>query len=377
MIKVLSILGTRPEVIKLAPILRELDRRSDVFSSRVCVTAQHREMVDQMLALFEIVPDYDLDVMRASQSLTDVTVAVLEGVHAVLETQQPDWVIVQGDTTTTMAGGLGAFHHGCRVAHVEAGLRTFDRRDPWPEEVNRRLACVLADVHFAPTLESAQNLYREGVPEQNVYLTGNTVVDAFRMVAELPFDPALTPLAGVAADGRRLIVATVHRREKSRAELDEICVALAAIALRHPEVLIVCPVHLNASLAESFERLLSDVENVVVLPPLDYQAMVWLLQRCHFLITDSGGLQEEATEVGRPLIVVRKTTERPEASDAGTAVLVGSERSAIVRWAERLLNEPDTYLRMAQAIRPYGSGSAAREIVDVLFERSNASQTGP
>jgi len=376
-IRVLSILGTRPEAIKIAPILRELDRRSNVFRSRVCVTAQHREMLDQMLALFEIVPDYDLDVMRPGQSLTEVTVAVLEGVRAVLVAEQPDWVIVQGDTTTTMAGGLGAFHHGCRVAHVEAGLRTFDRRDPWPEEVNRRVAGVLADIHFAPTVESAQNLYREGIPEQNVYLTGNTVVDAFRMVAELPFDPAPTPLARVAADGRRLIVATVHRREKSRAELDEICAALAAIAQRHPDVQIVCPVHLNGSLADSFERLLSDIDNVEVLPPLDYQEMVWLLQRCHFLITDSGGLQEEATEVGKPLLVIRRTTERPEASDAGTAVLVGSDRDAIVSWAERLLTEPGTYLRMAQAIRPYGTGNAARAIVDVLLDRSRPSITRP
>jgi UDP-N-acetylglucosamine 2-epimerase (non-hydrolysing) len=370
MIGVLTIIGTRPEAIKLAPILHELRRRSDVFRSRVCVTAQHRELLDSMLELFEIVPDYDLDVMRAEQSPTDVTVAVLGGIRAVLEAERPDWVIVQGDTTTTMAGGLGAFHHGARVAHVEAGLRTFDSTDPWPEEMNRRVAGVLADVHFAPTQASAENLYREGIPRQNVYVTGNTIVDAFRTVAALPFDPARTPLAGIAADECAVVVATVHRREKSREELDSISGALLEIAQDHPDVRIVCPVHPNGALAASLTPLASGVENVVLLPSLDYRQMVWLLQRAHFVITDSGGLQEEATEVGIPVLVVRKATERPEASAAGTAVVVGANREAIVSWADRLLREPDTYRQMARPIRSYGDGNAARAIIDVLFEHS-------
>jgi UDP-N-acetylglucosamine 2-epimerase (non-hydrolysing) len=293
-------------------------------------------------------------------------------VRGVIEAEMPDWVIVQGDTTTTMAGGLGAFHQRCRVAHVEAGLRTFDTNDPWPEEVNRRMAGILADVHFAPTDECARNLYREGIPEQNVYVTGNTVIDALRLVAALPFDPSGTPLAPLAATDRRVVVATVHRREKSAEEIDEVCAALVGIAQRHPDVQIVCPLHLNGRVADRVRRVVETVDNILLLPPLDYQPMVWLLQRCHFLITDSGGLQEEAAEIGRPTLVVRKTTERPEATLAGTALLVGADRRAIESSATRLLDEPETYERMARAIRPYGDGRASRRIVDVLHERAGA-----
>ena len=233
-IKVLTVFGTRPEAIKLAPVIRELERRPDAFTSTVCVTAQHREMLDQMLVLFGIRPDYDLDVMRHDQSLTDVTVAVLEGMRRVFETESPDWVLVQGDTTTTMAGGLGAFHHGCKVAHVEAGLRTFDKGDPWPEEMNRRVAGVVADLHFAPTATSAQNLYREGISKDRVYVTGNTAIDALKLVASMPFDPTATPVGRIPLEGRRVIVATMHRRETSRAAMEEICRALLGVAQRHP-----------------------------------------------------------------------------------------------------------------------------------------------
>jgi UDP-N-acetylglucosamine 2-epimerase (non-hydrolysing) len=374
MISVLTIFGTRPEAIKLAPLLLEFARREDVFRSRVCVTGQHREMLDQMLGFFGVVPDYDLDVMRRDQSLTDVTVAVLEGVRPVLDAEQPDWVVVQGDTTTTMAGGLGAFQQGCRVAHVEAGLRTFDTSDPWPEEVNRRMTGVLADLHFAPTPESARNLYREGTPKRNVYVTGNTVVDALRMVAALPFDPFATPLAPIAADRRRVIVATLHRREKSAAEVGAICAALTGIARRHPEVLVVCPLHPNARFADSLRRGLAGIDNLLLLPPLDYQSMLWLLRRCHFLVTDSGGLQEEAAVLGRPTLVVRKATERVEGVAAGTAWLVGTDREAIEIWATRLLHEPLRYERMARPTPSYGNGSAASAIVDILLERSRSGE---
>ena len=368
MIKVLSVFGTRPEAIKLAPVIRELERRPDAFASRVCVTAQHREMLDQMLGLFGIRPDYDLDVMRHDQSLTDVTVAVLAGMRRVFETESPDWVLVQGDTTTTMAGGLGAFHHGCRVAHVEAGLRTFDKGDPWPEEMNRRVAGVVADLHFAPTATSAQNLYQEGISKDRVYVTGNTAIDALKLVASMPFDPTATPVARIPLEGRRVIVATMHRRETSRAAMEEVCGALLGVAQRHPDVQIVCPVHLNPNVRDPLHRLLSDVPNITLLPPLDYQPMVWLLQRCHFVITDSGGLQEEVTAIGKPVLVVRTRTERPEGVAAGTARLVGTDRETIETWATRLLSEPDVYERMARSTNPYGSGDAARKIVDVLRE---------
>jgi UDP-N-acetylglucosamine 2-epimerase (non-hydrolysing) len=369
-ISVLTIFGTRPEAIKLAPVLYEFACRKDVFRSCVCVTGQHRATLDQMLRLFVITPDYDLQVMRRDQSPADVTLAVLDGVQRVLEAERPDWVVVQGDTTTTMAGSLGAFHHRCRVAHVEAGLRTFDTSDPWPEEVNRRVTGVVADLHFAPTVNSARNLYREGIPEPNVYVTGNTVVDALRMIAALPFDPSATPLAPIVADQRLIIVATVHRREKSPAEVAEISAALRGVARLHPEVLIVCPLHPNRRFARQLGGAFSGVDNVVVLPPLDYQPMVWLLRRCHFVVTDSGGLQEEAAELGRPTLVVRKSTERVESLAAGTAAIIGTDRRGIEAWARRLLCEPETYDRMARPVRAYGDGTAARTIVDVLVERS-------
>ena len=370
MISIMTVFGTRPEAIKLAPIIRELDRRADLFASTVCVTGQHREMLDQMLELFDIRPDYDLDVMRHDQSPTDVTVAVLDRFRRVLETVQPDWVVVQGDTTTTMAGGLGAFHHGCRVAHVEAGLRTFDQRDPWPEEMNRRVAGVVADLHFAPTTASARNLHQEGVADDRVFVTGNTVIDALKLVSELPFDRSRTALASVPLEGKRVVVATMHRRETGPAALRQICAALAEVARLDEDVQIVCPVHPSPNIAPLVRSLLSDTPRVTLIPPLDYQPMVWLLRHCSFVITDSGGLQEEATAIGKPVLVVREKTERVEGIAAGTALLVGTDRRGIVEWATRLLREPGLYERMARPTDSYGSGDAARRIVDILGERS-------
>ena len=366
--KVLTVFGTRPEAIKLAPVVLELERRSDIFNSKVCVTGQHREMLDQMLDLFAIRPDYDLNVMQHDQSPTDVAMAVLGGMSQIFESEDPSWVIVQGDTTTTMAGGLGAFHYGCRVAHVEAGLRTFDTGDPWPEEMNRRVAGVVADLHFAPTEGSARNLYREGIAKERVYVTGNTVTDALRLVSSMPFDPTGGPIDEIPLEGKRLIVATMHRRETSAAALDQVCGALRAIARAHQDVQIVIPVHMNPNVRGVVNRVLGGIPNISLLPPLDYQPMVWLLQRCHFVITDSGGLQEEVTAIGKPVLVVRTRTERPEGVAAGTARLVGTDRETIETWATRLLSEPDVYERMARSTNPYGSGDAARKIVDVLGE---------
>ena len=364
--KVLTVFGTRPEAIKLAPVVRELERRSDVFSSKVCVTGQHREMLDQMLDLFAIRPDYDLNVMQHDQSPTDVAMAVLGGMSQIFESEDPSWVIVQGDTTTTMAGGLGAFHYGCRVAHVEAGLRTFDTGDPWPEEMNRRVAGVVADLHFAPTEGSARNLYREGIAKERVYVTGNTVTDALRLVSSMPFDPTGGPIDEIPLEGKRLIVATMHRRETSAAALEQVCGALRAIARAHQDVQIVIPVHMNPNVRGVVNRVLGGIPNISLLPPLDYQPMVWLLRRCDFVITDSGGLQEEVTALGKPVLVVRAKTERPEGITAGNARLVGTDGRAIETWATRLLSDDRLYRQMAQSTNPYGDGNAARRIVDLL-----------
>jgi UDP-N-acetylglucosamine 2-epimerase (non-hydrolysing) len=370
MIKVLTVFGTRPEAIKLAPVIKELERRPDRFESRICVTGQHREMLDQMLALFEIEPDHDLKVMQHAQSLNHVTVAVIDGLRPILEQEQPDWVLVQGDTTTTMAGALAAFQQGWKVGHVEAGLRTFNKQDPWPEEMNRRVAGVLADVHFAPTPQSAQNLYREGVSKDRVYVTGNTVIDALQTVAGMPFEPDQSILDKIGLNGKRLIVATMHRREMTAEALEDVCSGLRAVAEANPEVQIVIPVHRNPKVREPIHGYLGNVSNIALLDPLDYQPMIWLLRRSHFVITDSGGLQEEVTALGKPVIVTRGTTERPETVDAGNAVLIGTDGDALESWATSLLADDKTYEAMARSTNPYGEGDAAKKIVDVLAERS-------
>jgi len=377
MIKVLTVFGTRPEAIKLAPVIRELEQRRDSFESRVCVTGQHRELLDQMLDLFEIRPDHDLAVMTHDQSPTDVTLAVLAGLRHVLASEEPDWVLVQGDTTTTMAGGLGAFHYGCRVAHVEAGLRTFDRRDPWPEEMNRRVAGVVSDLHFAPTAASADNLYREGVARDQVIVTGNTVIDALRLVSAIPFEPSGTLLAEIPLQDKRLVVATMHRRETSRQALVALCGALIAIAGRHEDVQIVCPVHPNPNVRHPVHDLLSGIPNITLVAPLDYQPMIWLLQQSHFVITDSGGLQEEATAMGKPVLVIREKTERLEGIAAGTALLVGTDEHALEAAATRLLTDPILYERMARVSDSYGDGYAARRIADTLREQSSDDRDHP
>ena len=376
MIKVLTVFGTRPEAIKLAPVIKELERRPETFESRICVTGQHREMLDQMLDLFGIEPDHDLRVMQHAQSLNHVTVAVIDGLRPILEEEHPDWVLVQGDTTTTMAGALGAFHHGIKVGHVEAGLRTFNKHDPWPEEMNRRVAGVLADVHFAPTPSSAQNLYREGVSKDRVYVTGNTVIDALQAVAEMPFELEQTPLSELGLNGQRLIVATMHRREMTSEALADVCGGLRAVAEGHPDVRIVIPVHRNPKVREPIHEALGDVANISLLDPLDYRPMVWLVERSHFVITDSGGLQEEVTALGKPVIVIRSTTERPESVEAGNAVLVGTDGSAIESWATSLLADDHTYESMARATNPYGDGDAAKKIVDILEARSLGPSVG-
>lgn len=371
--KILSVFGTRPEAIKMMPVVRELIRRPEHFTSRICVTAQHRQMLDQVLDLFHIVPHYDLDIMRPGQSLNGVTAAVLQGLHPILEAERPDWVLMQGDTTTAMATSLAAFQAGLRIGHVEAGLRTYDKYRPFPEEMNRRITSTLADLHFAPTKWAADNLRREGVSAEHIAVTGNTVIDALQRVAAMPFDPTGTPLAGLPFRSKRLITVTAHRRENFGRGMEDICAGLRTVAERHGDVHIVWPVHPNPHVREPAYRYLGDVPNVTLLPPLDYHPLVWLLTQSYFVITDSGGLQEEAPGLGKPVLVLRETTERPEGVAAGTVRLVGTDREQLVIWTTRLLDDEHTYSDMARAVNPYGTGDAAVHIADALCHwRDNA-----
>jgi UDP-N-acetylglucosamine 2-epimerase (non-hydrolysing) len=367
--KVLCVVGTRPEAIKMAPVIRELRRHAARATVRVCATGQHREMLDQVLALFDVVPDVDLEIMRPNQSLADVTAAAMLGLDRLIAAERPDWVVVQGDTTTAMVAALAAFYQRARVAHVEAGLRSGDRAHPFPEEVNRRVADTLSDLHFAPTETARDNLLREGLDGATVIVTGNTVIDALHWVAALPAPddlPAILP-----SNGARLLLVTAHRRESFGAGMEEICLALRDIARRYGDrVHLAYPVHLNPKVREPVERILGDVANVALLPPLDYLHLVHLMKRSHLILTDSGGIQEEAPSLGKPVLVLREVTERPEAVAAGTARVVGTSRERVVSETMRLLDDQSEYERMARHSNPYGDGHAAERIVAALLARS-------
>jgi UDP-N-acetylglucosamine 2-epimerase (non-hydrolysing) len=381
--KILSVFGTRPEAIKMAPVVKELEKNSDKFISRVCVTAQHRQMLDQVLDLFEIRPDYDLNIMEPGQDLFDVTCNVMQGLKKVLEEEKPDVVLVHGDTTTTMAASLAAFYCRIPVGHVEAGLRTFNKLAPFPEEINRQVTGRVTDFHFAPTETARQNLLYESVPEDSIYITGNTVIDALLMVvnkvreAEMRskieanlvnrFPGLLEVLAPASASGgRRLLLVTGHRRENFGEGFESICRALKRIATENSDVDIVYPVHLNPNVQEPVKRILADVPSIHLIEPLDYLPFVYLLDRSHMIITDSGGVQEEAPSLGKPVLVMRDTTERPEAVKVGTVRLVGTNEDLIVSEAHRLLKDEKAYAGMAQAHNPYGDGVAAKRIVQIL-----------
>lgn len=366
--KVLSVIGTRPEAVKMACVVRALEATPGV-ESRVVVSAQHRHMLDQILALWRIVPDYDLDLMRPRQTPSDITIGVLRGLVEVFEAERPDWVLVQGDTSTAMAASLAAFYEHIPVGHVEAGLRTYDNGHPYPEEANRRITAVLAKLHFAPTAWAADNLFREGVSRDTVIITGNTVIDAVREVEKLSFDPIAFGLPDFDLTTKRLILVTAHRRENFGRGIVDICLALRTLVSTEPDVHLVMPVHPNPNVHEPVHRLLGGLDRVTLLPPLDYQPLLWVLRQCAFLLTDSGGLQEEATAVGKPVLVLRESTERPEGVEAGTAQLVGSDPDLILSWARRLLHEPDTYEAMARATNPYGDGHASERIVAALLPR--------
>jgi UDP-N-acetylglucosamine 2-epimerase (non-hydrolysing) len=366
-LKILTVFGTRPEAIKLAPVLRALAAQPEAFQSRVCVTAQHRQMLDQVMMLFGLRADHDLDVMRPGQTPTQVAARVLDGLDPILRAERPDWVLVQGDTTTVMAASIAAFYAGCRVGHVEAGLRSYDKWQPFPEEINRKIAGATADLHFAPTERSRQNLLREGVPDIQIRVTGNTVIDALRWAAAQP-EPAEIAGLGLSA-GRRLIYMTAHRRENFGAPFERICAGVKALARQYPnDVQIVYPVHPNPNVLAPARRILGDVPNITLLAPLDYLPNVHLMKRATLVLTDSGGVQEEAPGFGVPVLVLRETTERPEAVDAGTVRLVGADDAAILREAGRLLDDHAAYAAMARAVNPYGDGHAAGRIVSALGE---------
>jgi UDP-N-acetylglucosamine 2-epimerase (non-hydrolysing) len=365
MTRVLCAFGTRPEAIKMAPVVAELGTRPGIDCS-VAVTAQHRELLDEVLDLFGILPDHDLDVMTAAQTPSEVAARILGNVGDLMAKSDPDWVLVQGDTTTAMAMALGAFHAGVRVGHVEAGLRTGDRFHPFPEEMNRRVVSIVADLHFAPTASARANLLAEGIDDADVIVTGNTVVDAFVEISARPFDTAGTPLAGVPLGEGRLVVLTAHRRESLGAPLREAFQAVRALVERYDDLRIVYPVHPNPDVRGAAFDVLGQVDRVHLVSPLDYRSFVGLLSRAHLVLTDSGGVQEEAPSAGVPVLVLRDVTERPEAIEAGTARLVGTTATRIVSAASRLLDDRSAYEAMARASNPYGDGRASIRIADAF-----------
>jgi UDP-N-acetylglucosamine 2-epimerase (non-hydrolysing) len=369
-IRILSIAGTRPEAIKMAPMIRRLatDPR---FESRVCVTGQHRQMLDSVLQAFSIRPDHDLNIMRPNQKLADIAAATLTGLVPVLEEFRPQWVLVQGDTTTTLAASIAAFYSQVSVGHIEAGLRTGNLRAPWPEEGNRKLTTAISQLHFAPTATSRANLLAEGVLADTIHVTGNTVIDALlmtrqRMNADASLSAALAAQFPMLDGDRRMVLVTGHRRENFGEGFENICRALATLAKQFPDVLVLYPVHLNPNVREPVFRILKDVPNVQLIEPVDYIPFVYLMYRSTFIITDSGGVQEEAPSLGKPVLVMREVTERPEAVEAGTVRLVGTDPARIVDEATRLLTDPAAYQQMSRAINPYGDGYACERIADIL-----------
>lgn len=362
---VLAVFGTRPEATKMAPVIQELGRRPGV-RVQVAVTAQHRELLDQVLDLFGIRPDFDLDIMRPQQTLTDITTRALRGLEAVLAQGRPDLVLVHGDTTTTLAGALAAFYRQVPIGHVEAGLRTYDKYQPFPEEINRRLTDALCDLHFAPTPTARANLLREGIDPAGIFVTGNTAIDALLAVVQRDYRFRRDELARFPSPGRRLVLCEAHRRENWGAPLEEVARALRRLVERNPDVELVYSVHPNPVVADTIRRHLEGVERVALLDPPEYADWANLMARATLLLTDSGGLQEEAPALGLPVLLLRDKTERPEAIAAGTVLQVGPHEEPILREAERLLRDPEAYRRVARARNPFGDGRAARRTADAI-----------
>ena len=372
--KILLVFGTRPEAIKMAPLVKALQKDSEHFETKICVTAQHRQMLDQVLEVFDIVPEYDLNIMAPNQDLYDITSRVLVGLRDVLDDFAPDIVLVHGDTTTSMAASLAAFYRQIPVGHVEAGLRTYNMLSPWPEEMNRQVTDRMCTYYFAPTEKSRQNLLRENVDATKIHVTGNTVIDALLMAVDIIEKKPYVKTAiedelrdkGYAMGNRPYILVTGHRRENFGEGFLNICKAIRQIAEEHPEMDIVYPVHLNPNVQKPVYELLSGTPNIYLVKPLDYLPFVYAMQHSTLLLTDSGGVQEEAPSMGKPVLVMRETTERPEAVEAGTVRLVGTDVAAIVGNVQELLHDPEVYRKMSESYNPYGDGHACERIVDAL-----------
>lgn len=366
--KNLIVFGTRPEAIKMAPLVKEFQKDKS-FETKVCVTAQHREMLDQVLEFFDITPDYDLNLMKPNQNLYSLTADIITEMKAVLEDFKPDYVYVHGDTTTTMASSIAAFYAGAQVCHVEAGLRTHNKRSPFPEEINRQVAGRICDFHFAPTEASRQNLLRENIQDADILVTGNTVIDALfessNRVKDLE-NSEINRLKELVDPTKKLILVTGHRRENHGQGFINICQALKEVALSNTDVQIIYPVHLNPNVKKPVYEILSEVNNIHLIDPLAYPAFVWLMNESYLIITDSGGVQEEAPSLGKPVLVMRDTTERPEAVDAGTVILVGTDTDKIVKEAQDLLSNVDRYQQMSGLHNPYGDGKACERIVNFI-----------
>jgi len=367
--KILLIFGTRPEAIKMAPLVKEFKKNTELFDTRVCVTAQHREMLDQVLNFFEIKPDYDLDLMKPGQNLYVLTATIIESLKPILEEFTPDYVFVHGDTTTTMAGSIASFYSGAKVCHVEAGLRTNNKLSPFPEEINRQITGRICDYHFAPTTKSQENLLNENIPQENILVTGNTVIDALiessiRVVNLVNED--VIELKNSVNFNNRIILVTGHRRENHGQGFINICAALKEIALENPNVEIVYPVHLNPNVLKPVNEFLCDIKNIHLVKPLSYPSFVWLMNQSYLIITDSGGIQEEAPSLGKPVLVMRDTTERPEAVEAGTVILVGTDTHKIIKETQELLDDSLKYKFMSSLHNPYGDGKACKRILDFL-----------
>lgn len=361
--KILFIFGTRPEAIKMAPVLKEVQKRG--LSTVVCTTAQHRQMLDQVLDLFNIEPDYDLDLMTPGQTLSGLTARLIQELDRVVTEVQPDWILVQGDTTSAMAGAIVAFYHKVKIGHIEAGLRTWNNRHPFPEEVNRRIIDIMADAYFAPTELTANNLRREGIADDRIFVTGNTVVDALLEVADRPFDWEASPLSVISKD-RPIVLITAHRRESFGEPFRNLCLAIQELAQTFPEVQFVYPVHLNPNVQQPVRELLEGIENIILLPPTEYIVFTQLMKNACLILTDSGGVQEEGPTFGVPVLVMRETTERPEGVEAGVSRLVGTDQEKIVKEAGSILRDVVQAKAPQIGSNPYGDGTASVQILDAI-----------
>ncbi|MBL7995943.1 UDP-N-acetylglucosamine 2-epimerase (non-hydrolyzing) [bacterium] len=367
--RILFIFGTRPEAIKMAPVIKEFQKHPDELETKVCVTAQHRQMLDQVLDVFDIKPDFDLDIMEEGQSLLQLTSRVFSGLEKIFSETKPDWVLVQGDTSTVMAAAVAAFYAGIKVGHVEAGLRSHNRYAPFPEEINRRIASVVADVHFAPTETARQALLAEGIEGKMIHITGNTVIDALIWVSDKVkrTPPGIANTLKEKILNKKIVLVTGHRRESFGEGFEQICQALKDIAEQNRDVVVVYPVHFNPNVREPVQRMLNGHENILLIEPLSYTDFVWLMDRSFLILTDSGGVQEEAPSLGKPILVMRDVTERMEGIEAGTAKLVGTDRNKIVSETKRLLTDKLEYEKMSQAINPYGDGKASKFITEIIL----------